>query len=107
MHEIKLDGYGMAERIDNGHAPLATRTGLDWTAKYSTVITAFSQLSLKTAYLDSELCGVNHAGLPSLEQIQAEATASAGFMSSIRPSIFCILAAGKSQIVRTRAQGAA
>jgi bifunctional non-homologous end joining protein LigD len=32
-HEIKLDGYRMAARIDNGRAQLLTRTGLDWTAK--------------------------------------------------------------------------
>jgi bifunctional non-homologous end joining protein LigD len=32
VHEIKLDGYRMAARIDNGRAQLLTRTGLDWTA---------------------------------------------------------------------------
>jgi hypothetical protein len=34
VHEIKLDGYRMAARIDNGRAQLLTRTGLDWTNKY-------------------------------------------------------------------------
>jgi hypothetical protein len=34
VHEIKLDGYRMAVRIDNGRAQLLTRTGLDWTTKY-------------------------------------------------------------------------
>ncbi len=29
LHEIKLDGYRMAARIDNGRAQLLTRTGLD------------------------------------------------------------------------------
>ena len=33
VHEIKLDGYRMAARIDNGRTQLLTRTGLDWTAK--------------------------------------------------------------------------
>jgi bifunctional non-homologous end joining protein LigD len=32
LHEIKLDGYRMAARIDNGRVQLLTRTGLDWTA---------------------------------------------------------------------------
>jgi ATP-dependent DNA ligase len=40
----------MAARIDNGHAQLLTRTGLDWTAKYPTVIAALSQLSVKSAF---------------------------------------------------------
>jgi bifunctional non-homologous end joining protein LigD len=31
VHEIKLDGYRMAARIDNGRVQLLTRTGLDWT----------------------------------------------------------------------------
>jgi bifunctional non-homologous end joining protein LigD len=31
VHEIKLDGFRMAARIDNGRVQLLTRTGLDWT----------------------------------------------------------------------------
>src|SRR5271170_8270445 len=38
VHEIKLDGFRMAARIDNGRAQLLTRTGLDWTAKYPNAI---------------------------------------------------------------------
>ena len=38
LHEIKLDGYRMAARIDNGHAQLLTRTGLDWTDKYPSAV---------------------------------------------------------------------
>jgi ATP-dependent DNA ligase len=34
LHEIKLDGFRMAARIDNGRVQLLTRTGLDWTGKY-------------------------------------------------------------------------
>jgi ATP-dependent DNA ligase len=33
LHEIKLDGFRMAARNDNGRVHLLTRTGLDWTAK--------------------------------------------------------------------------
>jgi DNA ligase D-like protein (predicted ligase) len=58
-------------RIDNGHAQLLTRTGLDWTAKYPGVIAALANLNVKTAYLDGELCGVDDTGLPSFAQTQA------------------------------------
>jgi bifunctional non-homologous end joining protein LigD len=34
VHEIKLDGYRMAARIDTGRIQLLTRTGLDWTDKF-------------------------------------------------------------------------
>jgi DNA ligase D-like protein (predicted ligase) len=71
VHEIKLDGYRMAARIDNGHAQLLTRTGLDWSDKYPSVIVALANLNVKTAYLDGELCGVDEAGLPSFAHTQA------------------------------------
>jgi bifunctional non-homologous end joining protein LigD len=34
FHEVKLDGFRMAARIDRGRAKLLTRTGLDWSDKY-------------------------------------------------------------------------
>jgi DNA ligase D-like protein (predicted ligase) len=71
LHEIKLDGYRMAARIDNGHVQLLTRTGLDWTHKYPSAASAFASLNVHTAYLDGELCGVDAAGLPSFAQTQA------------------------------------
>jgi ATP-dependent DNA ligase len=71
VHEIKLDGYRMAARIDNGRVQLLTRTGLNWTAKYPTAVAALASLNVKTAYLDGELCGVDDAGLPSFAQTQA------------------------------------
>jgi DNA ligase D-like protein (predicted ligase) len=71
VHEIKLDGYRMAARIDNERVQLLTRTGLDWTAKYPSAIAALANLNVKTAYLDGELCGVDDAGLPSFAHTQA------------------------------------
>jgi ATP-dependent DNA ligase len=48
LHEIKLDGFRMAARIEHGHAKLLTRTGLDWSAKYpGRVGTGMSQKVLK------------------------------------------------------------
>jgi ATP-dependent DNA ligase len=58
VHEIKLDGYRMAARIDNGRVQLLTRTGLDWTDKYPSAIAALATLNVKTAYIDGELCGI-------------------------------------------------
>jgi DNA ligase D-like protein (predicted ligase) len=71
VHEIKLDGYRMAARIDNSRVQLLTRTGLDWTAKYPSAIAALANVNVKTAYLDGELCGVDESGLPSFAQTQA------------------------------------
>jgi DNA ligase D-like protein (predicted ligase) len=70
-HEIKLDGFRMAARIDRGRAQLLTRTGLDWTDKYPSVVAALAKVAAKTVYLDGELCGVGDDGLPSFSQTQA------------------------------------
>ena len=71
LHEIKLDGYRMAARIDNGRVQLLTRTGLDWTDKYPSAVAALANLNVKTAYIDGELCGVDEAGLPTFAHTQA------------------------------------
>jgi ATP-dependent DNA ligase len=71
LHEIKLDGFRMAARVDNAHAQLLTRTGLDWTDKYPSAIAALANLNVKTAYIDGELCGVDESGLPSFANTQA------------------------------------
>jgi DNA ligase D-like protein (predicted ligase) len=71
LHEIKLDGFRMAARIDHDHAQLLTRTGLDWSDKYPSAIAALASVKARTAYLDGELCGVDDAGLPSFAHTQA------------------------------------
>jgi ATP-dependent DNA ligase len=60
----------MAARIDHGRAQLLTRTGLDWSEKYPSLIAALGNVRAKTAYL-GELCGVDDAGLPSFAHTQA------------------------------------
>src|SRR3984957_10241286 len=71
VHEIKLDGFRIAARIDNGRVQLLTRTNLDWTAKYPSAVAALANVNVKTTYIDGELCGVDDAGLPSFAQTQA------------------------------------
>ena len=78
VHEVKLDGYRMAARIDNGRVQLLTRTGLYWTHKYPSVVAALGDLNLKTAYLDGELCGVDDAGLPNFARTQAASDGERG-----------------------------
>jgi DNA ligase D-like protein (predicted ligase) len=71
LHEIKLDGFRMAARIDHGRAQLLTRTGLDWSDKYPSITEALAKVGARSAYLDGELCGVGDDGLPSFSQTQA------------------------------------
>jgi bifunctional non-homologous end joining protein LigD len=78
LHEVKLDGFRMAARVDRGQAQLLTRTGLDWSGKYPSVIAALARVRAKTAYLDGELCGVGDDGLPSFSQSQAASDGERG-----------------------------
>src|SRR5271165_1480416 len=78
LHEIKLDGFRMAARIERGRVQLLTRTGLDWTDKYPNVIAALAKVRANTAYLDGELFGVGDDGLPSFSQTQAASDGSHG-----------------------------
>jgi DNA ligase D-like protein (predicted ligase) len=78
LHEIKLDGFRMAARIEPGRARLLTRTGLDWTGKYPSVVAALSKVRAKAAYLDGELCGVGDDGLPGFSQTQAASDGERG-----------------------------
>ena len=52
----------MAACIAEGKVQLLTRSGLDWTAKYPATAAALAKLSVKTAYIDGELCGVRLDG---------------------------------------------
>jgi ATP-dependent DNA ligase len=51
VHEIKLDGYRMHARIDDGRVQLLTRTGLDWTERYRAKEQSLGKLPVDRAYL--------------------------------------------------------
>ena len=67
----------MSARIERGRVQLLTRTGLDWSDKYPSVVEVLAKVGTKPAYLDGELCGIGD-GLPSFSQIQAASDCSRG-----------------------------
>ncbi len=70
LHEIKLDGYRAAARIEGGKVRLLTRTGLDWTARFRPIAAALAALPVKTAYLDGEVAIVGPDGVTSFAALQ-------------------------------------
>jgi DNA ligase D-like protein (predicted ligase) len=68
----------MSGRIEGGRAQLLTRTGLDWSDKYPSVIAVLANVRAKSAYLDGELCGVGDNGLPSFSRTQAASDGERG-----------------------------
>jgi len=68
----------MSARIERAREQLLTRTGLDWSDKYPTVIAALANVRANSVYLDGELCGIGDDGLPSFSQTQAASDGSRG-----------------------------
>jgi bifunctional non-homologous end joining protein LigD len=69
VHEVKLDGYRVQIRIEDGEAVMLTRKGLDWTNKF--VAVAAAGASLPNCILDGEVVVLDHNGAPDFSALQA------------------------------------
>ena len=47
LHEIKLDSYRVQVHLNKGKKKVFTRTGLDWTKRFSVIAGALEQISLE------------------------------------------------------------
>ncbi len=54
LHEIKLDGYRIMARLEDGRATLFTRNGHDWTPRFRRLAQAVEGLPCRSALLDGE-----------------------------------------------------
>ncbi|HZF80994.1 MAG TPA: DNA ligase D, partial [Rubrivivax sp.] len=70
LYEIKLDGYRLMARIDQGEVRLITRGGHDWTSKMPRLAAELAQLSLQSAWLDGEVVVLNEQGVPNFNALQ-------------------------------------
>ena len=72
-HEMKLDGYRVQLRVADGVATLKTRTGLDWTPKFSSIAAAAGELP--NALIDGEVAVLDDKGHSSFSGLQAALSA--------------------------------
>ncbi|CAN7475382.1 DNA ligase D [Neorhizobium tomejilense] len=73
VHEIKLDGYRLQARVENGKVKLLTRTGLDWTHKFGDEILAeFGKLSAIDAIIDGEVAVEAGSGATDFSLLQQD-----------------------------------
>jgi bifunctional non-homologous end joining protein LigD len=76
LHEIKFDGYRIEARVRDGKARLLTRSGLNWTEKFSGPVTeALAHLPALSALLDGEIVVENGAGASDFTALQADLSA--------------------------------
>jgi ATP-dependent DNA ligase len=72
LHEIKFDGYRVQIHLNKGKRKVFTRTGLDWTKRFSVIDGAFDIPG--QAIIDGEVVVV-HDGRTNFSELQAELAA--------------------------------
>ncbi|MBL8893749.1 MAG: non-homologous end-joining DNA ligase, partial [Rhizobiales bacterium] len=88
IHEIKYDGYRLIAAISPDRVKLYTRSGLDWTEKFSSLVPALQKLNV-TALLDGEAIVQDEKGLSRFGLLQQ--ALSDGDQSAIRYVIFDLI----------------
>ncbi len=63
IYELKYDGYRLELATASGEAKLYTRSGLDWTGKFSSIAADASKLACKSALLDGEAVVLDEKGV--------------------------------------------
>jgi bifunctional non-homologous end joining protein LigD len=73
LHEIKLDGYRLQARIEDGKVRLLTRTGLDWTHKFGDEVTGeLAKLDVENAIIDGEVAVQGGSGATDFSLLQQD-----------------------------------
>jgi bifunctional non-homologous end joining protein LigD len=70
LHEIKLDGYRILARIQDGQASLFTRNGKDWTERMPALARALEKLDFDSAWIDGELVALDEKGVSDFQTLQ-------------------------------------
>ena len=87
LHEIKYDGYRLQVHLDKGRVTIRTRTGLDWTKRFSAIAAAFD-IPVDRAIFDGEVVAVKD-GRTNFSELQA--ALSAGRQETLTFNAFDLL----------------
>ena len=71
VHELKLDGYRIQARKNDGKVELLTRTGLDWTYRMKAIAAEVAMLPAQNALIDGEVVVLAADGTTSFAHLQA------------------------------------
>jgi bifunctional non-homologous end joining protein LigD len=70
VHELKLDGYRIQAHLHDGRVKLYTRSGLDWTSRFSTIAVDVGLLPAGKLVIDGEVISANERGHPDFSALQ-------------------------------------
>lgn len=93
-HEVKFDGYRVQVQISGHEVHIRTRSGLDWTPKFSAIATDLS--ALDDCILDGEIVALDQRMNPSFAALQA--ALSAGKSEALVLFVFDLLIQGHDDL---------
>jgi bifunctional non-homologous end joining protein LigD len=70
IYEIKFDGYRLLARRSGDEAHVYTRTGLDWSARFPSIVAGLRALKAKDAWIDGEAIALNDDGRADFARLQ-------------------------------------
>jgi bifunctional non-homologous end joining protein LigD len=70
VHELKLDGYRVQAHIHHGRVRLYTRSGLEWTNRFATIVAGMTRLPAAKLVLDGEIICALEDGRPNFSALQ-------------------------------------
>src|SRR5262245_2475929 len=70
LHEIKYDGYRAIAAVGGDRCRIYTRSGQDWTAKFTSIATQLTRLKASSALLDGEIVVLDEHGRSSFQRLQ-------------------------------------
>ena len=71
IHEVKYDGYRCLVAAAGQEVRTYTRSGLDWSDKFSSIVEAFRNLNLPSCLIDGEIVALDAEGRPNFSRLQS------------------------------------
>ena len=81
LHEVKYDGYRVLLAVGGGKAKAYTRTGLDWSDRFASIVAAAARAIPGPALIDGEVVALDNAGRPSFQALQASLKDGSGTLA--------------------------
>ncbi|MDG4876328.1 DNA ligase D [Mesorhizobium sp. WSM4935] len=70
IHEMKHDGYRILVAVGGGEARAYTRSGLDWSGRFPSILSAARKLKVRSALIDGEAVVIDTEGRSSFQALQ-------------------------------------
>jgi bifunctional non-homologous end joining protein LigD len=96
LHEVKYDGYRLLASVSGKRVRLYTRSGLDWTGKFTQIADALASQDLKDVLLDGEAAVATAAGRTDFSSLQK--ALESGDAKGVGYFVFDVLFAGAKDL---------